>query len=174
MMKLLLLSLFNLFVLGAFSQGDYPVPPETEHQLFYIQHSKNHNTYVYDANFERGQKICDKDPVRIYRILYTEGGIRKELTNMQRKLAYGLRTQKIADNCYEMNLVSYPGIKLFLRQTHEGKVFVETIINRQTIILKRLFLKTQEGLSDLRTKLEYIMIYGKDHAGNHVALKHIP
>lgn len=173
-MKLLLLILFSLFVIAGFSQGNYPVPPETGNQLFYIQHSKNHNTYVYDANFEQGQKLCDKDPVSIYRILYTEGGVRKELTNVQRKLAYGLRTQKIADNCYEMSLVSYPGIKLYLRQHHDGKAFVETVINKQTIVLKRLFLKTQEGLSDLRTKLQYIMVYGKDLAGNHVVVKHIP
>ncbi|MDD2793975.1 MAG: DUF4833 domain-containing protein [Sediminibacterium sp.] len=173
-MKLLLLTLFNLFAFGAFSQGDYPIPPETGNQLFYIQHSKNHNTYVYDANFDQSQKLKEKEPVQIYRILYTEGGVKKELTNVQRKLAYGLHTQKIADNCYEMHLVSYPGFKLYLRQNSEGKVFVETVINRQTIILKRLFLKTKEGLSDLRTKLQYVMVYGKDIAGNHVAVKHIP
>ncbi|HJV18657.1 MAG TPA: DUF4833 domain-containing protein [Sediminibacterium sp.] len=173
-MKFLLLTLFSLFVFGAFSQKDYPVPPETPNQLFYIQHSKNHNTYVYDANMDAGQKLQEKEPVNIYRIIYTEGGIKKGLTNVQRKLAYGLHTQKIADNCYEMNLVSYPGMKFYLRQNQEGKAFVETVVNKQTIILKRLFLKTQEGLSDLRTKLLYVLVYGRDLAGHHVVVKHIP
>ncbi|MBH2005663.1 MAG: DUF4833 domain-containing protein [Sphingobacteriia bacterium] len=173
-MKFYLPLLFFFLVLDGFSQGDYPVPPQTSNQLFYIQHSKNHNTYVYDANLDGSQKLHEKEPVNIYRIIYTEGGIKKDLTNVQRKLAYGLHTQKIADNYYEMYLVSYPGIKLYLRQNHAGKTFVETVVNKQTIILKRLFLKTQEGLSDLRTKLLYVLVYGKDLAGNNIVAKLIP
>jgi hypothetical protein len=40
-------------------------------RLFYIQHSDNHNTYVYDANIKAGI-IDSSQPINTYRIVYTQ------------------------------------------------------------------------------------------------------
>jgi hypothetical protein len=40
-------------------------------RLFYIQHSDNHNTYVYDANIKAGI-IDSSQPINAYRIVYTK------------------------------------------------------------------------------------------------------
>jgi hypothetical protein len=45
-------------------------------RLFYIQHSDNHNTYVYDANIKAGI-IDSSQPINTYRIVYTQNGIKK-------------------------------------------------------------------------------------------------
>ena len=82
---------FQLLVVNfVFAQKEYPIPPITENRLFYIQHDGNHNTYVYDAAFIKANLLNDLKPVTIYRIVYTEGGVKKKLTRIQETLAYGL------------------------------------------------------------------------------------
>jgi hypothetical protein len=51
-------------------------------RLFYIQHSDNHNTYVYDANIKAGI-IDSSQPINTYRIVYTQNGI-KPLSRLQK------------------------------------------------------------------------------------------
>jgi hypothetical protein len=46
-----------------------------QYGLFYIQHSDNHNTYVYDANIKAGI-IDSSQPINAYRIVYTKNGIK--------------------------------------------------------------------------------------------------
>src|SRR5690606_1582032 len=76
------------YVLG---QESYPIPNKTPTRLVYIQHSNNHNTYVYDANL-KNDSIVKNNPVNEYRIVYTEGGSIKPLTGLQNRMAYGLTT----------------------------------------------------------------------------------
>ncbi|OYZ00353.1 MAG: hypothetical protein B7Y37_11470 [Sphingobacteriia bacterium 28-36-52] len=161
--------IFNLV-----AQDNYPAPPLTENRLFYIQHSKNFNTYVYDANFLLPNYLNEKEPVNIYRIVFTEGGIKKSLTTFQRKLAYGIEASKISQNIYKLKLVAYSGFQLIMKIGQDGKAFVETTVNNQTIILTRLFLKMKEGRSDFNPKLEYVLFYGFDNYGNKTSLRFVP
>jgi hypothetical protein len=63
-----------LFFSG-YSQNDYPEPAKTPTRLFYIQHSDNPNTYVYDANIKAG--IIDSSLTHYaYRIVYTKNGVK--------------------------------------------------------------------------------------------------
>jgi hypothetical protein len=73
---------------SGYSQNDYPEPAKTPTRLFYIQHSDNHNTYVYDANIKAGI-IDSSQPINTYRIVYTQNGI-KTLVKVQKKFAYGM------------------------------------------------------------------------------------
>ncbi|MBT9485795.1 DUF4833 domain-containing protein [Sediminibacterium sp.] len=157
-----------------FAQDNYPVPPLTENRLFYIQHSKNFNTYVYDANFLIPRYLNEKEPVQVYRIVYTEGGIKKPLTTFQRKLAYGIEPSKISPNIYKLKLVAYSGFQLVMKIGQDGKAFVETTVNNQTIILTRMFLKMKEGRSDFNPKLEYVLFYGFDNNGNKTSIRFYP
>lgn len=164
--------LFVFSLLNA--QENYPVPTPTENRLFIIQHSKNHNTYVYDANFSADKTINEKEPVVVYRVVYTEGGLIKPLTSLQRKLAYGVRASKISDKNYKLKLVSYGDLELSMKIGQDGKAFVETYVKNQTIILTRLFLRMKEGRSDFNPKLEHVVLFGFDDAGNKISLKIIP
>jgi hypothetical protein len=70
-MKIILSFSWFLFAFSGYSQNDYPEPAKTPTRLFYIQHSDNHNTYVYDANIKAGI-IDSSQPINTYRIVYTQ------------------------------------------------------------------------------------------------------
>jgi hypothetical protein len=73
-MKIILsFSWFYLPFLG-YSQNDYPEPAK-HYPIILIQHSDNHNTYVYDANIKAGI-IDSSQPINTYRIVYTQNGIK--------------------------------------------------------------------------------------------------
>jgi hypothetical protein len=73
-------------------------------RLFYIQHSDNHNTYVYDANIKAGI-IDSSQPINAYRIVYTKNGI-KPLSRLQKKLAYGMILLDSKPNLFKLRLAS--------------------------------------------------------------------
>lgn len=156
------------------AQDNYPIPAPTENRLFIIQHSKNHNTYVYDANFTKDNTINEKEPVMVYRVVYTDGGLIKPLTPIQRKLAYGIHASKVADKTFKLKLVSYSGLELLMKIGQDGKAFVEAHLQNQTIILTRMYLKMKEGRSDFNPKLEHVVLYGFDGGGNRTNVKIIP
>ena len=87
----LLISFFT--ILTSFVQDNYPFPSKSENRLFYIQHSNNHNTFVYDAIFS-GSNFDLKKPVNSYRIVYTDGGVKKPLTEIQKKNGLWIRYKK--------------------------------------------------------------------------------
>jgi hypothetical protein len=70
-MKILFFFLVSICLFSGYSQNDYPEPAKTPTRLFYIQHSDNHNTYVYDANIKAGI-IDSSQPINTYRIVYTQ------------------------------------------------------------------------------------------------------
>ncbi|MFL9845578.1 DUF4833 domain-containing protein [Flavobacterium rhizosphaerae] len=149
--------IFSLFM-GQAQQG-YPVPPAARGHLFYIQHSNNHNTYVYDANFA-GKKINASDPVTVYCIAFSDDGEKKELTAIQRKMAYGITVIKADGNTCEFVLAAYEQKSLFLKIGKDGKPYVTVHVNGKNIILQRIFLQTK----GMGVKIEYIKFYGKDAA----------
>lgn len=156
MKKLLFLVLFLVSAMS-FGQEGYPVPPHNPSRLFYIQHANNHNTFVYDANF-LGKSLRDDDPIKVYRINYKKGGIEEELTNMQRKMAYGVEVIKTAINTFEFTLAAYPAKKLILKVNNSNNPYVTVYINGKHIILRRMFLFCNK----LGTGVSSINFYGKD------------
>ena len=147
--------------ISAFAQKGYPVPEKSATHLFYIQHSQNHNTFVYEANFEH-KKINSIEPIKIHRIVYTKGGAKEELTKMQRNLAYGIDIKKQKENHYEFCLVSYPDKKMYLEIHKNGKSQVKTMVNGKKIILHKMYLSMQKG--SLKPKIEFIDFSGTDES----------
>lgn len=151
-----------LFFISLFSkaQNAHPTPEKGVNHLFYIQHSQNHNTFVYEANLSN-KKLIDSEPIKIHRIAYTKGGVKEELTKMQRNLAYGIDIKKLKENQYEFTLVSYPEKKLHLEINSKGKPQVRTTINGKKMILYKMFLNMQKGVS-IKPRIENIDFYGLD------------
>jgi len=160
MKNLYLLLLISITTQAQKTQKPHPIPEKSQNHLFYIQHSQNHNTFVYEANIAN-KKINPDEPIKIHRIAYTKGGVKEELTKMQRNLAYGIEFKKIKENQYEFSLVSYPEKKLYLEISEKGKPQVKTTINGKKIILQKMFLTMQKGAT-IKPKIEYIDFHGTD------------
>ncbi len=156
-MKKTLIIIICLFIQLANAQSGYPVPPLKANNLFYIQHSNNHNTYVYDAGIKSG-KLNSVEPVVVYRIVYTKGGIKDDLTAIQRKMAYGVELDMADEKSCTFTLAAYPEKKLKLEIDKNKKPYVTVSINGKDIILKKMFLFTNRT----GTKVQYIDFYGKD------------
>lgn len=84
--------LFSL-IQPAVAQKLHPVPPKNAASLFYIQHSDNHNTFVYEAVL-KGKLLHEEEPVSVYRKMYAKKGKTEPLTAIQRTMAYGVDCKK--------------------------------------------------------------------------------
>lgn len=155
----LLLFLFLTSLCVSWDQERYPTPPACKGRLFYIQHSNGINTFVYDANFASGNKLHEASPIKVARLNYEDrNGQREELTNVQRKMAYGVNAQKTGENKFDFTLAAYPQKKLTLNVKSCGTPCVTVNVNGQDIVLTKMFLHCNK----LGTNVSLIDFYGKD------------
>lgn len=161
-LQILRLPLLFIVSVAAYAQQNYPVPPASANRLFYIQHSNNFNTYVYDARMA-GNALDKNDPVDEYRIVYTEGGVKKPLTKIQKSMAYGILVNSLGTDFYEMHLAGSSKLKMYLVLHGSPAVpKVYATINNQKMYLHRIFLQLKEGYSGLEVKAEYVLFEGND------------
>lgn len=140
---------------------NYPQPALSENLLFYIQRSFNHNTIVYELNVDDEQKLYREFPIHPYWIRYEDGGGIKELSYIENKLAYGIKTTlKSSSNLtYDLELVSYP-LNMELRKsaiTNRYRVYVT--VNGKNIELKKIYFETNGG-TFWNPSIQYFDIYG--------------
>jgi len=158
-MKRMLLFLLLCQALPAFAQKGYPMPPENASRLFYIQHSNNHNTFVYDANLA-GKKLNTANPVSVYRLCYNKGkaGLKEELSTIQRRIAYGITvTAADAASC-TFTLAAYPAKKIAVYLDKSGRAYATVHVNGKNIVLKKMFLLVNKS----GTNVVHIDFYGRD------------
>lgn len=160
-MKYLLLIILLAGWTGSYAQQGYPVPAADEKRLFYIQHSDNHNTFVYNANLKNGA-IDTEEPVEVYKIAYTEGGQKVPLNPIQKALAFGIKTTPVSANFYEMELAASKKVKFYLMLDKAGKPKTYTTVNGKKMFVDRIFLKLKEGSSGMGINLDYALFVGKD------------
>lgn len=173
MKKLILISLLFSYICTGLAQEGYP-KPTVKDVLFYIQHSRGKNTFIYQANYSAPNHLHEKEPIKTSRQLFDKNGEIKPLTSIQRRYAYGIKTKKIDSNYYEVELVSYPDQKLFLKLDKHNQPFVEGTINGHYMKIDRLFIKLKDGTSGLQVQAAYILFYGVDKHGNSVQFKLFP
>jgi hypothetical protein len=140
----------------------FPVPPTSAVQLFYIQRSSNINTIVYDANLGTDKKLDPKNPVHTYWIRYTEGGKKQELTGIQRSLAYGLHTKPIASEAgsYDGHFLAYRKRRFVVKLNAKGEPVALFPINGKMQILKKVFVTVDE--SGMMPSVISVELWGKD------------
>ena len=63
--------------------------PADTHPLFIIERSKNTNVVHYDARLTADGKLDPEEPVIAYYVMLAEDGRRKELSWIEKKMAYG-------------------------------------------------------------------------------------
>lgn len=149
------------FLSGAAQQG-FPVPENNALQLFYLQRTSNHNTIVYELNYKNG-KLDLRNPVHPFWIRYTEQSQRAELSFIQRVFAYGIKIKQLPDSSYRVRLVSYAGYTMYLKKGADGKYRIYAPINRQLMVLNRIFVKITGG-SMWSPDIEYFEVSGIDPA----------
>ena len=158
-----LLALFICWGMLAAAQETFPVPPVNSNQLFYLQRTPNTNTIICDLNMEDGELDKD-DPIHVYWIRYAEKGQKEELSFIQRKFAYGVKTKRLEDGKYKLNFVSYSKYPMYLLKAADGKYHVFASINEKMVILKSIFIKINKGGTFWSPNIEYFEVKGTDPA----------
>lgn len=155
----LFIFLFLSLSFAAEAQTGFPVPNGNQKQLFYLQRTPNTNTIVYELNYKNGE-IDLENPIHEFWIRYQENGQRQELSYIQRKFAYGIKTKKLENNRYELSFVSYKKYKMYLEPGPDKKLSVYTRINNKKVVLTSIFLKIKEGGSFWSPNIEYVEVSG--------------
>ncbi|MEO6315279.1 MAG: DUF4833 domain-containing protein [Chitinophagaceae bacterium] len=146
------------------SADSFPVPKAHGNYLFYLQRTPNSNTVIYELNLKNGAVDPD-NPVHVFWIRYADKGQQQELNSIQKKIAYGIQTKKLSASLYEINIVSYKKLKMWLENAPGDKWLVYTYINEKKIIVTSIFVKINGG-TFWAPKIEYVEMRGTDPATN--------
>ncbi len=187
MLRFLILSLLFLFPCGikrsladntvssrSALAASYPVPPQTDHTLFYIQRSKNTNSIVYETNYLPSGKINLEDPVKIYWLQYATDSSRSDLNYVQRRYAYGIQATPVKGHPgqFVLNFVSYEKKKFYLIGDVDGKKYKAFVsINGKMAELKRIFIYLDGGTFWFPNIVD-IEITGKDPLTQQPMIEH--
>lgn len=160
-MKRFLFSLFVFSVTFFWSPGDGAYGQA--HHLFFIERSKNRNIVQYDIRTMEDGNLAGKAPVVAYWIL--ESGEERELSTIQRELAYGIESQKrLGKDQYEIVLNALKKRKITVKNTEDGyKAFV--MIDGREGILERVYVESRERWTGL-PKVLFIDLFGRDGQTN--------
>jgi hypothetical protein len=155
-----LFTLLYSFALSA--QKNFPVPPDNTNQLFYLQRTPNTNTIIYELNYKNDVLDAD-EPIHVYWMRYEEQGQKAELNYLQRKFAYGIKSNCISKDKYKFHFVSYKKYPMYLVKEANNKYNVYATINQKQAIVSRIFVKITGG-SFWTPNVEYIEVKGIDPA----------
>ncbi len=135
------------------------------YSLFKIERSRDTNQVLYDINLNSEGKIDIKNPIRIYWIKHTMGGIEENLTWVQRKFGYGLKFIRANDSQVIFRFVSHINRDFSLKKNNEGYYKVYASSNNDIIEVNKLFIQFDGGtfLSPKVTKVELHGIDQKTH-----------
>jgi len=148
MLKFLFLILANFVI----AQEGYPKPKASEKLLFYIQHSSNHNTFIYEKSSDKNQ------PISVSRINYEDKGQKESLTAIQRKFAYGVEFRN--DSKTQFSLAAIKKSE-FMIKTQNGKSWVELQLPKLKIKVDHIFIQLAGNVNGIKAKADYILVYGK-------------
>jgi hypothetical protein len=151
-----------VFNFAAAQSNPFPVPVGNAKQLFFLQRTPNTNTIVCELNYKDG--VIDKeDPIHVFWIMYQEKGQMEDLSYIQRKFAYGVKSEEIGVNKYELHFVSYKKYKMYLMLGADKQYHVYASINQKQAILNRIYIEIKGG-TFWTPNVEYVEITGIDPA----------
>ena len=137
-------------------------PCDPVHHLFFIERNKNKNIVQYDFCPEKAG-LNGAGPVVVYWII--EGGERRELTAIQRELAFGIASQKkVGSDRYEIVLNAFNKRKIIVRKTEDGyKAF--GMIDGQEGVLEKIYVECQEKWLCF-PQVQFVDVFGRDEETN--------
>ena len=154
----ILVLLFQFDSISAQNEVGFPKPNGNPNQLFFLQRTPNANTVVYELNVKNGE-LDSIEPVHVFWILYGKNAEIEELTPIQRKYAYGLSTQLISKDHYELRFLANIKYALQMIKGSDYKYHVYYPINNIQAILSRIYLQINGG-SLFSPNIEYVEFSG--------------
>lgn len=140
----------------------FPLPPANKSMLFYLQRTPNTNTIVYALNYDNKNLLKETEPVKVYWIRYTEQGTpTKNLNFIEKKFAYGIKTQKSGKDLWNLKMVAYDKLPISLRKGKLGSYMAFVKINNKDYVFQKACIKIDGG-SFWSPNIPYIDIYAKD------------
>ena len=145
------------FVLPLSALADEVEP--TAQRLFHIERNKNTNIVVYDAQVLPDSNLAEEDPVTVYWLKLAEGGHRKELKGIEKKMAYGFSVESREGNRLVIEMKADVGRNLVV-DMHEGvyRAFME--IDGRQALLEKIFIFAKEKFPIPDVK--YLELFGVD------------
>ena len=128
-------------------------------RLFQIDRSKNSNIVCYDVNLENNSLDLN-NPLDVYWIRHEEGGVRKDLSFIQRKLAYGYKVVSKGKNEATVKLIAYNKQNLRICKRNSKWVALITIKGKECV-LSTIYVKAKPTNS---LSVEYVELRGKSIA----------
>ncbi len=138
----------------------FPVPPQNPKQLFYLQRPANTNTVIYELNSENGV-IDQQNPIRVYWIKYAKDGRREELSNIEKKYAYGIKIKEAGEKRVDFQLVAYKKVNLSLKIGSDEQYHVYANVNNKEMIIKRIYIAVTGG-SLFKPNIDHVELQGID------------
>lgn len=130
--------------------------PVGKNLLFFLQRTPDANTVIYEINFKKDGTIDEKKPVVGSWIRYEEGQKYKPLTGIEQRFAYGVKCKPIGKDEFEIRLVAYKKMPLYLLKSTTDNCYKMYIKNGDdNLLLKRVFVKVDGG-SFWFPKVQYI------------------
>jgi len=141
------------------------------HELFTLGRSKNKNVVKYAVRTTRDGHLDHADPVEAYWLMLAENGRRESLTWTEQRLAYGFSVSQLTSESLTLHLIACPARELCVRAT-DGGYRAELSIAKQPAFLRRIFVRTEEGL--LMPRVVYVEVTGTNAAGQTVSERLTP
>jgi sterol desaturase/sphingolipid hydroxylase (fatty acid hydroxylase superfamily) len=139
------------------AQPIHPLPtPRTENMLFFLQRDPDANTVIFELNYGGDGKLDPRNPVKGSWIRYSEDGKSRELTGIENKFAYGVKCKALGNEEFEIRLVAYKKMPLYLKRCEEDnkyKIYIKD--EGKDYLLKRVFVRVKGG-SFWLPRVEYI------------------
>jgi len=137
------------------NQGGLPTPKGCN-LLFFLQRDPDANTVVYELNYNSDGTLQSNNPIKGSWIRYEEDQKFKELTTIEKKFAYGVQSKPIGDDAYEIRLVAYKKMPMYLLKSEtDNKYHIYIKDEGKNLLLKRVFVRVNGG-SFWCPKVQYI------------------
>ncbi len=130
--------------------------------LFVIERSKNANKVYYEARIGKDGALDSKKPVHVYWIEWAKdssGNTRKELSPIEKKLAYGYKMKKKSNGkSVIMNIAAFPQrtMRIYLK---DGKAVCEVDIGGSASFLDKIYIHSVE--TKMLPKVNYVELFGR-------------
>jgi len=171
---LILLSLSCFSQVGDPSPLTFPKPGKIPNMLFYLQRDPNINTVIYSLNISESGILDQDRPVNVYWIRYAEKSVKKELSYIQQKFAFGVESRKLSSVEFEFHLTSYKKLLLYLKKSPQDSSYhVFTTVNNSQIQLDRIFVRIKGGTL-FKPNIAYIDLEGKHPVTGKLISERIP
>jgi uncharacterized protein DUF4833 len=113
--------------------------------LFKIERSKDDNQIFYELTTLIKSGLNEDNPINIYWVKNTEGGIMKPLSWIQQHYAYGLEFTSSTSQMAKFHFVSYDKKDFTLKKDVEGNFKVFTLKDKKEVIVNRIFIQIDGG-----------------------------